>query len=86
MNNQDTQEMLSFIDKISLPIIDERVNEKWWFKEIAKEHLIGNMEAWIVRIKKYGITHLLQCIKWLISPFIVKCYLGLLRQRLKKND
>ena len=29
MNNQKLQEMLSFIDKISLPIIEERVNEKW---------------------------------------------------------
>jgi len=86
MNNQDTQDMLSFINKISLPIIEERLNEKWWFEEIAKEHLIGNMKSWIVRIKKYGIKHLLQCSKWLISPFIVKCYLGLLRQRFTKND
>ena len=85
MNNQDTQEMLSFIDKISLPIIEERLNEKWWFEEISREHLVGNMKSWIVRIKKYGIKHLLQCIKWLISPFIVKCYLGLLRQRLRKR-
>jgi len=91
MNNQDTQEMLSFINKISLhkislPIIEERLNEKRWFEEIAKEHLVGNMKAWIVRIKKYGIKHLLQCIKWLISPFIVKCYLGLLRRSVTKND
>jgi len=86
MNNQDKKEMFSFIDKISLPIIEERVNEKWWFEEIAKEHFIGNMKSWIVRIKKYGIKHLLQCVKWLISPFIVKCYLGLLRQRFTKND
>jgi len=86
MNNQDTQEMLSFINKISLPIIEERLNEKLWFEEIAKEHLVGNMKAWIVRIKKYGIKHLLQCIKWLISPFIIKCYLGLLRRSVTKND
>lgn len=86
LNYQKSQEMLSFIDKISLPIIKGRVNEKWWFEEIAKEHLAGNMKSWIVRIKKYGIKYLLQCIKWLISPFIVKCYLGLLRRRLTKYD
>ena len=85
MNNQNTQEMLSFINKISLPIIEERLNEKRWFEEISREHLVGNMKSWIVRIKKYGIKHLLQCIKWLISPFTVNCYLGLLRQRLKKR-
>ena len=78
--------MLSFIDRISQPIIEGKVNEKWWFEEIAKEHLAGNMKSWIVRIKKYGIKHLLQCIKWLISPFIVKCYLGLLRRRIRKYD
>jgi len=85
MNNQNTQEMLSFINKISLPIIEERLNEKRWFEEISREYLVGNMKSWIVRIKKYGIKHLLQCIKWLISPFIVKCYFGLLRQRLRKR-
>ena len=86
MNDQNTQEMLSFIDTISLPIIEGKVNENWWFEEIARQHLIGNMEAWIVRIKKYGINHLLQCIKWLISPFSVRCYLGLLRRRIRKYD
>ncbi len=84
MNNQKTQEMLSFIDTISHPIIEGNVNEKWWFEEIAKEHLVGNMEAWIVRIKKYGIAHLLQCVKWIISPFSLRCYLGLVRRFIKK--
>lgn len=86
LNKQKTQEMLSFIDKISLPIIEERVNEKWWFEEIAKEHLVGNMKSWIVRIKRYGIKHFLKCIKWLISPFTVRCYLGLLRRSIRKYD
>jgi poly-gamma-glutamate synthesis protein (capsule biosynthesis protein) len=86
MNNQKTQEMLSFVDAISHQISEGKVIEKWWFEEIAREHLGGNMEAWIVRIKKFGIKHLFQCIKWLISPFIVKCYLGLLRRQLKKYD
>ena len=86
LNYQKSQEMLSFIDRISQPIIEGRVNKKCWFEEIAKEHLVGNMKSWIVRIKKYGIKHLFKCIKWLISPFTVRCYLGLVRRIIKKND
>lgn len=86
MNNQKTQEMLNYINTISYPIIEHKVDEKWWFEEIAKEHLMGSIEAWIVRIKKYGIKHFLQCIEWLISPFTVRCYLGFLRRRIKKYD
>ncbi len=84
MNNQKSQEMLSFIDTISHPVLEGRVNERWWFEEIAREHLVGSLKAWIVRIKKYGIKHLLQCIKWLISPFNLRCYLGLVRRSIKK--
>ena len=86
LNYQKSQEMLSFIDRISQPIIEGKVNEKWWFEEIAIEHLAGNMKSWIVRVKKYGIKHLLQCIKWLISPFTVRCYLGLVRRIIKKYE
>jgi len=45
MNNQNTQEMLSFINKISLPIIEERFYEKSWFEETSREHLVGNMKS-----------------------------------------
>jgi poly-gamma-glutamate synthesis protein (capsule biosynthesis protein) len=84
MNGEERDKMLSFIETISMPIINEEISEKWWFEEIAYEHLHGNMKAWIIRIRRYGIRHLLQCIRWLISPFIIKCYLGLLRRKLRK--
>jgi len=82
-NYRKTQEMLSLIDLISNPIIEGKVNEKWWFEEIAKEHLVGNMKSWIVRIRRYGVGHLLRCIKWLVSPFVIRCYMGMIRRMLK---
>ena len=86
MNDEKAREMVSFVEEISLPITEGRVKEDWWFEEIAREHIVGNMKAWIIRIKKYGIKHLLQCIRWHMSPFIVKCYIGLLRRWLRKKE
>ncbi|GAH45822.1 unnamed protein product, partial [marine sediment metagenome] len=72
-----------FIAKISHPLNDWHITERWWFEEIAGEYLSGNMKSWFVRIKKYGIRHFLQCVKWLISPFVVRCYIGFLSKKLK---
>jgi poly-gamma-glutamate synthesis protein (capsule biosynthesis protein) len=79
-------EMKNFIDKISQPIVRKELSERWWFEEIAREYLSGNMKSFIIRIKRYGIKHLFQYIKWLISPFVIKCYMGILRQMLRKYD
>lgn len=63
MKNQESKEMLSFINTISHPIIKGRITNNWWFEEIAKEYLFGHMKSWIVRIKKYGKKHFFQCIR-----------------------
>jgi len=79
-----------FITKISQSLDDGHLTERWWFEEIAGEYLSSNMKSWIIRIKKYGIRHFFQCIKWLISPFTIRCYMGFLSRKLKgrqvKND
>lgn len=84
MDSEASDKMLSFIDSISRPIINGKINEKWWFAEIAQGHLVSNISAWIFRIKKYGIKHAFMCFRWLISRFQVKCYTGLLRYNLRK--
>ena len=75
-----------FINEISQPIVRKKVTERWWFEEIAEEYLSGNTKSFIIRIKKYGIKHLFQCIRWLISPFVIRCYMGILRRKLKGYD
>ena len=72
-----------FITKISQPLNNEHFAERWWFEEIAAEYLSSNMKSWIIRIKKYGIKHFFQCLKWIISPFTIRCYIGFLSKRLK---
>lgn len=77
-------EIRHFISKISEPISLKTLNERWWFEEIAWEYLSGNIKSWIVRIKRYGFSHLLQCIRWLLSPFCVRCYVAIMRRRIKR--
>jgi poly-gamma-glutamate synthesis protein (capsule biosynthesis protein) len=83
VRGREKEEILNFVFKISEPIIKKQLKENKWFEEISEEYLYGNMKSWIIRIRKYGIKHFLQCIRWLISPFVIKCYIGFLSKKLK---
>ena len=78
------EEIRRFISEISQHISDGTITWRWWFEEIAWEYLSGNVKSWIIRIKRYGIKHLLQCLLWLVSPFCIKCYIGIIRKKLKR--
>lgn len=82
--DEEAAELLKFIEGKTLPITRGMVTERWWFEEIAWEYLSGNIKSWIVRIKRYGFSHLLQCIRWLLSPFCVRCYVAIMRRRIKR--
>ncbi len=73
-------EILNFVDKISKPISDGTLTWGWWFEEVAGEYLSGNMRSFIIRIKRYGFKHFVQCAMWLISPFCLRCYAAILRR------
>ena len=76
------EKILNFVSKISLPISKGKVTSKWWFEEIGGEYLSGNMNSYITRIKRYGLMPLLECCVWLITPFCIRCYLGILRRKI----
>jgi len=44
-------EVKSFINEISQPIINKKITEKWWLEEVSSEYLSGNMKSWIIRKK-----------------------------------
>lgn len=73
--------ILNFVSKISLPISEGEITSKWWFEEIGGEYLSGNMNSYVTRIKRYGLIPLLECCVWLIMPFCIRCYLGILRRK-----
>ena len=76
-------EIRRFLSEISQHINNGTITWGWWFEQIAGEYLSGNMKSFVVRIKKYGVKHLLQCLRWLVSPFCIKCYMGVIRKRIK---
>lgn len=80
IKNQEKNEISHFVSEISKPIIDGGITNRWWFEQIANEYLSGNMRSFTVRIRKYGIRPLLECAFWLITPFCIACYLGLIRK------
>ncbi len=78
--SRDRKEALRLIREISAPIQEDRITEKWWFEQVAPIYLHGHLAAWIKRVRRYGPRHFLQFIRWLVSGFTIKCYLGYLRR------
>lgn len=72
------REIDSLVKRITAPVTRGGYSSLDWFAEIAPEYLSGNGRSFLLRIKRYGFKHLLQCCRWLVSPFVVKCYMGLL--------
>jgi len=81
--DEEQEEIRRFISEKSQHINNGSITQRWWFEQIAGVYLSGNMKSWIIRIKKYGIKHFLHCVRWLISPFVIKCYAGFLLKKLK---
>jgi poly-gamma-glutamate synthesis protein (capsule biosynthesis protein) len=74
----------NFISQISKPLLNGNITNKWWFEKIGEEYLIGNMNSYCTRIKKYGIMPLVECVIWLFTPFCLMCYSGVFRKRILK--
>ena len=83
---ENREEIINFVNKISEPVNDGTLTWEWWFEEVAGEYLSGNMRSFIIRIKRYGFGHFMQCAIWLISPFCLKCYAAVLRRRLRRKE
>jgi poly-gamma-glutamate capsule biosynthesis protein CapA/YwtB (metallophosphatase superfamily) len=77
--NKDRREILGLVERISAPIREGRVTDRWWFEQAAPVYLRVNLKAWMTRVRKYGFRHLVQFARWLVCRFTIKCYLGYLR-------
>ncbi len=79
--DEDRRDLLRRLEEISAPVREGRITEKWWFQQMAGVYLSANARAWRTRIRKFGIRHFMQFVRWLVSGFTIKCYLGSLRRR-----
>ena len=62
------------------------VTRKWWFEEIGEEYLVYNLESYRYRIRQHGFAPLVECGAWLVTPFCLNCYAGVIRKRLKQRN
>jgi len=85
VTKNEKEKLSKEMSEISRRIIEGRVTHKFWFEQISYEYLRGNMSAWIIRVKRYGVRHLIQFIIWLISPFVIRCYIGTIVNTLRKK-
>lgn len=77
------EKISNFISQISKPLIGGKITNKWWFEEIGEEYLIGNINSYVTRIKKYGLIPFFECMIWLLTPFCIQCYIGILIKNIK---
>jgi poly-gamma-glutamate capsule biosynthesis protein CapA/YwtB (metallophosphatase superfamily) len=83
---EDRREVMRTIQEVSTPIRENRITERWWFEQVAPIYLGGHLEAWIKRVRRYGLKHFMQFMRWLVSGFTIKCYLGYLRRRARLHE
>lgn len=82
----ERRETVDLVRRLSRPIQENRITERWWFAQVAPIYLRANLGAWIRRVRKYGVGHFGQFVRWLVARFTIKCYLGVLRRRVRVDD
>jgi len=81
--SRQREKILAFVDAISRPVIDGEITGGRWFEEVSETYLRMNLESYHERIRRHGIVPLAECGIWLVTPFCLKCYAGLIRKWLK---
>ena len=80
----EQEEIQRFVSEISQHINNDTITWGWWFEKIAYKYISDNLKSYIIRIKRYGFRHFLECGIWLISPFCLRCYVGIIKQELRR--
>jgi len=71
------QVFLAYLDQISEPLTPA-IQPWFWFRHAAVPHFRNHLPSFVRRIRRYGIRHLYQMVRWLISPSNYGFYLGLI--------
>lgn len=67
---------LDYVKCISYPL-ESGVTQVFWLREAAWPRFRNNLTSFILRIRRYGLTHLYQMLRWLISRSNFIYYVGL---------
>lgn len=74
-----------WIARCSNKVQNGRVNRQWWFEQIGEDYLTYNLESYRYRIRQHGLAPLVECGVWLVTPFCLNCYAGMIRKRLRQR-
>ncbi|MDV2481659.1 CapA family protein [Methanoculleus sp. Wushi-C6] len=79
------EQVQRWLAKCSDRVRNGNVTRKWWFEEVGADYLTYNLESYRYRIRQHGFAPLVECGVWLLTPFCLNCYAGLIRKRLKQR-
>jgi len=80
------EQVQRWIAKCSERVQKGEVSRRWWFEEIGEDYLVYNLESYRYRIRRHGLAPLIECGVWLVTPFCLNCYAGMIRKRLKQRS
>ncbi len=72
--------LLERVARLSGHIQRDRMSEDEWFSRIARIHLLGNLEAWGIRVRRYGAFEVPRFLLWCLHPFSLRCVFSLPRR------
>ncbi len=76
-SSNDRKAFLAYLEHISKPL-SERIDRLFWVRQAALPHFCNHLPSFARRIRRYGVRHFYQMIRWLISPSNYGFYLGLI--------
>jgi poly-gamma-glutamate synthesis protein (capsule biosynthesis protein) len=83
----DCEEMNNHLAAISKQVVEGNITQSRWINEVAPIYIADSVRSWKRRFRSYGPYHLLLWLKWLLSPFVIRCYLSLLKNKVRcKKD
>ena len=75
---------LEHLSRISTPLVQNKITNGWWFEQISETYLSDSMASFKKQIREHGFKPLCILAIWLVMPFNIRCYIGLLRSKLIK--
>ena len=72
----EIEHFLQYLALISKPL-DPEIKYLFWYQEASWPHFRNHIASFIRRIRKYGMRHLYQMARWLVSPSNYGFYFGL---------
>lgn len=77
VSQKQSETLLKYLRNISEPLVPE-IGRLFWLREASWPYFHNHVPSFIRRIRRYGLRHAIQMLRWLVSPHNYGFYLGLL--------